>query len=219
MKKIITLSSLVLLISGCSFLNNSTLNLNDKLFLEDDTTSESTEENLTTYIPVDGDGNFTLEGSDSVTDIKTFIKGRNDTFWTTRSYCALDSFFDSINNNGEDWTGTFKSKTFVQKNEYIYFTLGGSATNEVVLVDENDSNKNKTITNTYFSDPNASCNMLIYSIKIDSSSIGHNMHVEVIDKTTSDFGGITFGDLHVNQTEEEVAKAYSIYLNLSYLKI
>ena len=214
MKKIITLSSLAFLISACSFFNNASLNLNDKKFYEGDTESSSTEGEVT-YLPVDGDGNFSLVNSSkkNVTEVSSFIKNRTDTFWTTRSYSALDKFVDSINNNGEDWTGTFKSKSFTQNKKYIYFTLGGNSSNSVTLIDDSNNSTIETINNNYFSDPNASCNMLIYSIEVSDTNLGHLMHVEVNDTTTSGFGGVTFGDLHVNQTEEEVAKAYSIYLN------
>ncbi len=223
MKKRILLCSLAFLTGSCSSLNNVTFNVQDNNPLEfGGSPKNSVISEEVTYLPVDGEGNFTLVDSskENVTDIKTFIKGRTDTFWTTRSYCALDSFFDSINNNGEEWTGTFKSKSFVQNKDYIYFTLGGSAANKVILFDDSTNAEIATLQNKYFYDPSASCNMLIYSIEIPEASKGKNMHIEVKDLTTTGFGGVTFGDLHVNQTEEDVAKAYSIYLNnLNYSSI
>lgn len=212
MKKLLVLSSLSLLLSPCSLAKSQISGINVKKVAE--TTTNTASE--VTYLPAEVEGNFTLENSskDTVTDIATFVRNRTDLFWTTRSYNALDKFFDSINNNGEDWTGTFKSKSFVQTKQYIYFTFGGNATNEVVLIDEDANNAEiGSISNKYFSDPNVSCNMLMYSIEVQEENRGHNMHVEVRDTTSSSFGGVTFGDLHVNQTEEEVAKAYSIYLN------
>lgn len=217
MKKRILLCSLAFLTGSCSSLNNVTFNVQDNNPLElGGSPKNSAVSEEVTYLPVDGEGNFTIENSNSDKDLtlESFVKGRTDTFWDTkRSYCALDKFFDSINNNGEDWLGTFKSKSFIQTKNYIYFTFGGNKANEVTLVDEDTNETLVTLTNKYFSDPNASCNMLMYSIEVPEANLGHTMHIEVVDNQTSNFGGVTFGDLHVNQTEEEVAKAYSIYLN------
>ncbi len=220
MKRAIMLCSLAFLAGSCSVLNDVAFNAQNKnalQLMESNSVAETTE---VTYLPV-GDDNFTLvdfnDGKEDVTStlsLKSFIKGRRDTFWAQgRSYCALDNFIDSINNNGEGLTGTFKSKSFTQTKSYIYFTFGGNATNEVVLVDEETNETVKTLKNTYFKDPEVSCNMLIYSMEVPESNLGHTMHIEVKDLTTVGFGGVVFGDLHVNQTKEEVAKAYSVYLN------
>ncbi len=217
MKKRILLCSLAFLTGSCSSLNNVTFNVQDNNPLEfGGSPKNSAVSEEVTYLPVDGEGNFTIESSNSDKELalESFIKGRTDTFWDTqRSYCALDKFLDSINNNGESWEGTFKSKSFIQTKNYIYFTFGGNTANKVTLVDENTNGTIVTLTNKYFSDPNASCNMLMYSIEVPEANLGHTMHIEVEDNQTSGFGGVTFGDLHVNQTEEEVAKAYSVYLN------
>lgn len=225
MKKVITLGGLALMMAGCGFINEKGMTLfSSKTLLDVDQSADTSTEESVTYLPVDTDGNFTLASTSKEVEISSFIRSRNDTFWDAqRSFSALDKFFDSINMNGEDWTGVFQSKSFTTTKEYIYFTLGGSSLNKVRLVDEDETNEDDKviheISNTYFSDPYASCNMLIYSMKIDGDRIGHNMHIEVVDSTTSGFGGITFGDLHVNQNEEEVAKAYSVYLNnLNYTK-
>ena len=208
MKKLLVLSSLALLINPCAFSKSSVACHNLKALQEND--ASATE---VTYLPIDVDGNFSLGSSSKDVALSSFVRKRSDLFWTTRSFNALDCFVDSINNNGEDWTGTFKSKSFVQTKKYIYFTLGGNASNSVVLIDDSDNSTIVTANNKYFSDPNASCNMLIYSMEVPDASLNHSMHIEVKDTTTGGFGGVTFGDLHVNQTEEQVAKATSIYLN------
>ena len=142
--------------------------------------------------------------------------GRNDIWWAGRSFNAISPFVSTIerwgDHGGEAWQGTFTSPSFTQNGDYVSFTVGGNAAGEVKIYDETSSTLLTTMHPT-FKDAQLSNNMILKYFKVPAGSVGHTLHVEVVDNTSSGFGGIVFGNFQHSQSLEDVARTFSVYLN------
>lgn len=159
------------------------------------------------YIPFNA-SNFTVSDN-PYDDAGSWVTGRFGTFWTHRYFNALDDFYDGFKNEG--WTGTVTSRAWTHTGGYITFTLGGNPLDggnlaNYVVIKDGDNNTVASISNTAFSDPSLSENMIVKVVEISSSYVDSTLHLEIIDGKTGGFGGVTFGALKVNQTATEVAR-------------
>lgn len=161
---------------------------------------------LVTYIPFNDD-NFTIATDEGVetelVNASNWVTGRYGTFWNYRYFNAMDDFYDG--NRQESWTGTITSRTWVQQNEYVTFTLGGNSQNKVLIKNESGEVV-ATANNNQFNDPFLSVNMITKVVTISEEYIGQTLHLEIVDLTTSGFGMTTFGALKVNQTLDDVTR-------------
>lgn len=161
---------------------------------------------LVTYIPFNND-NFTIVTDEGVEtelgDTSDWVTGRYGTFWNYRYFNAMDDFYDG--NRQESWTGTITSRTWVQQNKYVTFTLGGNSQNKVLIKNESGEVV-ATANNNQFNDPYLSVNMITKVVTVPEEYIGQTLHLEIIDSTTNGFGMTTFGALKVNQTLDDVAQ-------------
>ena len=160
------------------------------------------------YLAVDGN-NFEIVGGGNISD---WVSGRSATFWDTRSFNALDNFYDGFHNEG--WTGSINSATWIQKvgHPYVTFTLGGSASNKVEILKASNNEVVKTIQNNYFNDPKLSLNMIVRVVDLTNYE-GERLYLRITDSTTSGFGAVTFGALKVSQTADDVARTISVHKN------
>lgn len=217
-KQLLLLSSLVLLLGGISA--RETLS---PVMAED----EASEESTITYLPFSQD-NFSFYEGGNADDKGTLdadfnfanYKARQwDTFWPNgRHFGALDDFYYGVGwgqqgEKGEAWTGWIVSASWVQKagSPYVTFTLGGNVQDPsfVRIVDDGGNNATTLegdgkITNGYFRDPVLSNNMAVRVVEIAEEYLDKEIHLEIYDGKTGDFGMVNFGALSPNQTADDV---------------
>ena len=148
--------------------------------------------------------------------------GKDATYWGEgHSYNALDTFFDGCSEGGtEGKIGTLVSRTWTQKEQYVYFTWGGANNShvgddqEVKLVfhygDQSEEMFNDTfsglcMTLRYFKVPDA-----FFEAKNGAS---FTMYVELVDERGGDYGCHELGYFHPNQTLIQVGDACRYYVN------
>ena len=142
---------------------------------------------------------------------------------------------------GEGWRGNYRTpeiKLVDDDHRYISFLFGGGAGSDIFFNVWHERNKDGSQTfpegynrnviegqQTFFDntghydseDPDKlnapiSCNMTFrYCYIPDSVKVGDYFRLFVRDGKTSDYGGFTLGDIHVNQTLEDVAKSFSAH--------
>lgn len=186
------------------------------------TTNAFAQEEVEKYIPFN-DANFTFHStqlSEGQEELKpsAYTTDRYGTFWNYRYFNAMDNFYDG--NRHETWTGTITSKSFVQTEDYITFTLGGgrpqmngeTTQNRVEIKTVEGDEVVKTITNDQFNDPYLSVNMITKVVEIPSEYQGQQLYLQIIDERTGGFGMVTFGALQVNQNVDDVVKSVAAHI-------
>lgn len=143
-------------------------------------------------------------------------------FWTNRSFDALDVFHRGFNDEGAK--SMFQSKKWTQEkgHDYITFTMGGGPTWDVMrncrveIYEEGGSTPIASVGNDYFHDPYRAENMILRSIKLDTSSWegSKKLFLRLVDEENGGgFRAVNFGALRVNQTLETASRALSTYIN------
>ena len=175
---------------------------------------ESKADDYESYIKVDA-GLFT-----NWTDDAGSFGDQNSTFWGENySFQAVDTFYRGESKEG--WTGTLTTRSWKQKEQYIYFQFGG-ARNYDVTGDPvhlnihygnyqysfyNDTFRENRMLMRYFKIPDAAYNDLL------SKGSDFDMFIEIVDYQVEGYGFANFGYLNVNQTEEQVSNALRWYVN------
>ena len=192
------------------------------------------------YIPVNSD-NFYKENNNlgkGGTGVGELTSGRRDTFHDgRRMYNALDDFINTMAKTGEGETGWIRSNEWVHTGGYVSFLLGGNSNcfvniwaepegventegylpgENVVDHAHNDFYASRDAYDSAYIDGNESdfelsANMALKYYQIPDRLIGRRLIIYMEDTATGYYGGITFGDLRVNQTLEEVAKTFSTH--------
>ena len=167
------------------------------------------------YIPVTVD-NFN-SGEFNIADQ---ISQGGDTFFDPgRFFGTPRPLINTINLN-EGRTGDIRSGVFNQTGEYVSFLMGGNPNFDDggnprnfinVWSEDKVYNIAEGICNNAFSDPNISCNMVFKYVFIPAEYRGRCL-IYMHDGTTSAFGGITFGDLRINQTWDDVVESFSAHI-------
>ena len=143
----------------------------------------------------------------------------NATFFDPgRFFGTTRPLINTININ-EGKTGDIRSDDFNQTGEYVSFLMGGKPhivdghPQNFINVWSTDKGYNiaSEICNDAFSDPDISCNMVFKYVQIPSEYRGKCL-IYMHDGTTGSFGGITFGDLRINQTWDDVVAAFSAHI-------
>ena len=189
------------------------------------------EETIVKYLPVNSD-NFVVNSAwDDAFDgknVNDLTSSRFETFHDgRRTYNALDSFLNSMAKVDEVRRGCFRSVRWVHRGGYVSFLLGGNGENFVNIWDETSPhNVAEGIHNDFYASRNSwdsayqdgsaadfelSGNMALKYFHVPDELIGHELIVYIEDKTQSYYGGVTFGNLKVNQTLEEVARTFSAH--------
>ena len=164
------------------------------------------------YMPFN-ETNFTRDGEHGYARLG-HIRTQNETTWNGR-FNALDSFFTGEGSGvGEDVTGYFDSVPWQQKKDYpyVYFTLAGNASNEIE-VRKNDTDK--TLVTKINNDQFNGNPMVLNYIAIDTSGLteGEELFLRINDNSTSSYGFVTFGYLHVNASATDVSDAIWLHIN------
>ena len=189
------------------------------------------EENVTKYLAMNSE-NFYRGGFSDVA-MENLISARNETFHDgKRSYNSLENFLNTMARVGEHETGWVRSVRWVHKGGYVSFLLGGNSSCFVNIWAEpeegkdNGVNIHKEIKNDFHASRNSydndylngnagdfelSANMAFRFFNIPDEYIGRELIVYIEDNATSYYGGVTFGDLRVNQTLEEVALSFAAH--------
>ena len=144
----------------------------------------------------------------------------NDTFFDPgRFYGTTRPLLNTVTIN-EGNTGDIRSDDFNQSGEYVSFLIGGNPNynneghpqNFVNLWSTDKSfNVASEICNDAFQDPNISCNMIFKYVQVPSDYRGKCL-MYIHDGTGNNFGGVTFGDLRINQTWDDVVEAFSSHI-------
>ena len=156
------------------------------------------------------------------------ISGGNATFWNEGYFYGTNRpFINTFLREGD--TFEIRSRKWVQSGEYVSFLIGGGP--HYGGTDENvDSSKGapanfvniwsetkgvnvgENICNSGFKDPTISCNMIFRYVFIPEEYRGDEFLAYIRDNSSSRFGGVTFGELKVNQTWDEVVASFSNHL-------
>lgn len=148
-------------------------------------------------------------------------QGYETFFDPNRFFGTTHPFINTLNSNGrnmhEGATGDIRSHDFNQTGEYVSFLIGGNphATGGDNFVNlwqaEEGYNIVSGIGNDAFSDPNISCNMIFKYIQVPADARGRCL-IYIHDGTTGNFGGVTFGELRINQTWDDVVESFSAHI-------
>ena len=185
------------------------------------------------YMPIDSDHFYKDNNSFSKagTGIDELTSGRNDTFHDgKRSFNSLENFINTMSKTGEGEKGWIRSHEWVHTGGYVSFLLGGNSSCFVNLWVEPDGGQGGAdvtqFRNDFYASRNAfdtayingeasdfelSANMALKFYHIPDEYINRRFIVYICDDADSYYGGITFGDLKVNQTLEEVTKTFSAH--------
>ena len=178
-----------------------------------------------------------LEHSIEISDSSFFVDGwannpgtfgnADSVFWgENRYFNSMGSFFRGESN--ENWDGVLTSRTWKQKEQYVYFTWSAQNNSDYVYLEfmqkvaEGDDVSLGILKNdTFVENP-----MMLRYFKLDDGfydSLGGNtfdMYVKLVDLNNAENtekGGAyrfnNFGYLHVNQTADQVSEAMRLYLN------
>ena len=140
----------------------------------------------------------------------------NSVFWDTYSFNSMGTFFRG--ESAEGWTGTLVSRTWTQYTQYVYFTWSAQNNSDNVYLKfyyEGCGDNPIILKNTAFVENP----MMLWYAKIPDEAFrafngnGFEMHVELVDNATADYGFNNFGYLHANQTVEQVSDAMRYYIN------
>lgn len=158
-----------------------------------------------------------------------------------RTFNAMDEFVDTIHraNGGEGWRGAYRTPELElvdNDHRYISFLFGGGAGDIFVNIFQvsgaagsgdriagiptafnldsgnGDFGSNEGKEDSLKKNAPISCNMVFkyFELPVEIQP-GDHFLIYVRDGKTSDYGGFTFGDVHINLTLEEVAKHFSVH--------
>ena len=211
MKKLLSILSLGVALGACAGLMSAKTHKAEKVSAEG--------LGYQTYVNI-RDG-WVQDYANGSNDVNRLTRGRNDTFWGTRTFNAMDEFVDSIHmaDGGEAWRGAYRTPELVlhdNDHRYISFLFGGGPDNIFLNVfqvsGEAGSGDRIDHVHTKFNAPNLSCNMAFFYYELPSQiQPGDHYLIYVEDGRESDYGGFTFGNVHINQTLEDVAKTFSAH--------
>ena len=144
------------------------------------------------------------------------VKDTDFASWSGR-FNALDRFFTGESSGiGEDLTGHFDSVSWQQKKShpYVYFTLAGNASNTVEVRKVSDPDAATPVASVNNDQFNGNPMVMNY-IEIDTSSLaeGEELFLRLCDNSTTDYGFLTFGYLHVNASATDVSTAIWTHIN------
>lgn len=223
MKKLLTITSLVALGGALALGAISAVTANDKEVSEVNATLEYD-------IAITEESNFFTNWNDP-----EFINADGKTvpgqYKTAGASCwsgnmnVFGTFFDGCNDGYEGWRGTLKSRKWQQTTQWIYFQWGCAKDNnrgtdqEVKLVFnfyQNENDASPAFSRDYWNDTFSGCTMVLRNYFIenaDFTALGGNfyMSVDLVDQRTGDYGAHEFGNLHVNQTQQQVSDAQWYY--------
>ena len=150
-----------------------------------------------------------------------------------RSFNGTDEFIDTIHraNGGEGWRGAYRTPELIlhdNNHRYISFLFGGGegdifinifqVTGEAGSGDRISGIKTSFDGSGSFDDKDAklnapiSCNMVFKYFELPTEiQPGDHFLIYVRDGKTSDYGGFTFGNVHINQTLEDCARSFSAH--------
>ena len=155
-----------------------------------------------------------------------------------RTFNAMDEFVDTIHqaNGGEGWRGAYRTPELTladNDHRYISFLFGGGEGDifinifqvsgeagpgnriegiKTALTKAGDYEENKDKDDSQKINDPISCNMVFKYFELPAQiKPGDRFLIYVRDGKTSDYGGFTFGGVHINQTLEDVAKYFSAH--------
>ena len=144
------------------------------------------------------------------------LEYQDSIFWGKYPFNSLGAFYRG--ESAESWTGTLVSRTWIQHTQYVYFLWSAQNNSDNVYLRFIYGPNNEQIilkNNAFVGNP-----MMLWYVKIPDDKFasldkenGFDMHVELVDYSTSDYAFHNFGYLHVNQNEDEVSDAMRFYLN------
>lgn len=198
-KFIIGLGAIALALGGAAF----SLNLTNSIGTVVEATTDTSP---VTYLPFNST-NFSCTTEENWS-ADSWVTERDGTFWSTRYVNGLDAYYDG--NRDEKWIGTISSIEFIQTEDYIVFTFGGSKdySQNYVSVMSGTEEVARVTNEGWFDTENLKYLAVNMAVRVvDASKYkGQTLHLELVDNTTSDYGMIMFGALHVNQTVDGVAR-------------
>lgn len=149
------------------------------------------------------------------------IRGGHPSYWSNRYYGTTENVLDTVDIYG-DKRGDFRTNWFKQekstadKKMYITFLLGGNTNNNTFLHiwDENQGrNVYSNIKNDFYSDPDLRLNMCFRYFEMPTDIDGNRMLIYFNeDGGTTNCEGITFSELRINQTWDDVVASYRNFL-------
>ena len=190
-----------------------------------------------TYCPVSLGWIENTDGS-AETTLASATRSRNDRFWNggtgwdeqERTFNAMDEFVDTIHraNGGEGWRGAYRTPELElhdNNHRYVSFLFGGGSGDIFVNIfqvnGEAGAGDRISGIHTHFDSVEnvdahlrapMSCNMTFYYYELPNEiQPGDHFLIYVRDGKTGDYGGFTFGNVHYNQTLEDVAKTFSAH--------
>lgn len=154
-----------------------------------------------------------------------------------RTFNSTDEFVDTIHRaaGGEGWMGAYRTPELelVDNNHrYITFDFGGSGESDIFInifqvSGEAGAGDRITGIRTFFDGTGSfdeskpdneklnapiSCNMTFRYYELPNEiQPGDHFLIYVRDGRTSGYGGFTFGNVHINQTLDDVAKLFSVH--------
>ena len=162
-----------------------------------------------------------------------------DSGWDSqeRSFNALDEFVDTIHraNGGENWRGAYRTPELTlhdNDHRYISFLFGGGGDDIFINIfqvrgaagagdriagirtalNETGYFENEGEVNPDKLNAPISCNMVFKYFELPNEiQPGEQFLIYVRDGRTGGYGGFTFGDVHINQTLEDVARSFSAH--------
>ena len=138
---------------------------------------------------------------------------------------VFGTFFDGCNDGYEQWKGTLKSRKWHQTTEWIYFQWGCAKDNNrdndqavklVFHLYEHENDATPYASYDYWNDTFSGCTMVMRNYNIPAQDFedlngDFYMSVDLVDGRTGDYGAHEFGNLHVNQTHQQVSDAQWYY--------
>ena len=208
MKKFVVFAFTAISAIGVSALTNTPKTVKAANATEDTSVAE--------YIPMTAD-NLCGGRDDDFRDINVndFIRGANPSYWAeNRSYGTpypiLDTFVD-------EWrVGALRTRDIALKGgTYISFLIGGNPhlngeghPASFINIWNGSRDVYSGIHNDAFNDPKCALNMTFKHFYIEEDG---NYLLYIRDGANGGFGGLTFGELRINQTFDEVCESFSAH--------
>lgn len=149
------------------------------------------------------------------------IRSGHPSYWDNRYYGTTENVLDTVDIMG-DKKGDFRTQWFKQekstaeKKMYITFLLGGNTCNNTFLNIWDETQGRDVydhIKNVYYSDPDLRLNMCFRYFEMPTDIDGNRMLIYFNeDGGTTNCEGITFSELRINQTWDDVVASYRNFL-------
>ena len=151
-------------------------------------------------------------------DASVHIRGNNPNFWSGRYYGTHEDVIDTIDIDG--WRkGNIRTQEFNQQSSsdgndmYISFLYGGNTADCFINIwNQGIGDFYANIKNDFFQDPNSSLNMCFRYFKVPNNLSGRTLIFMHDDSDGAGCGGITFSELRINQTWDDVVTSYRNFL-------